>query len=129
MSRMSRSGQVKRYSNRGPQAPNEIGKWVGLGCVRSCQALNESSSRGLNKPGVSGAKRVKLTSPRRVPLIESGMYHLLIEQVFIVKSRFVQCRAWVQIELNRACDDPFFFFFYKHKWILTVGRLFVAQPT
>jgi len=28
-----------------------------------------------------------------------------------------------------CCDDPFFFFIYKHKWIITVARLLVAEPT
>jgi hypothetical protein len=30
------------------------------------------------------------------------MYHLLIERIFTVTSRFVQCRARVQVEFNRA---------------------------
>jgi hypothetical protein len=47
-------------------------------------------------------KRARLMSPYRVLSSESGMYHLLIERVSTVMSGFVQCRARVLVEFNRA---------------------------
>jgi hypothetical protein len=59
------------------------------------RALNELAtltSLALNESGErvgSSFKRVRLASPYRILSSESSMYHLLIERIFTVTSKFV----------------------------------------